>query len=269
VSQGTWAALTGKSSIISFYGFGDVGTHLQFGDTGSDQIYRASKATADTLSIYAAQADIMAATGGTSVQLLASSAVSGTEQVFYEGSTDQILMTAGANTVNVLVDTAALQNAQGNTSVSGLGPAANGDLYWGNNTSDDMFMRKADGTITQVLTTTDITSVTSGTTAGFRDVLAAPDGYVYFYETGADSILRFDPAAAATTLEIFLSEQQLLDGPAGSDGVYELEWYVSGADSVGVLGFNIFQTHGFYIVPEPAGLCLLALGGLAVLRRRR
>jgi hypothetical protein len=110
-------------------------------------------------------------------------------------------------------------------------------------------------------------AVTGRTTAGFRDIFPAPDGWVYFYESTKDSILRFDPSDPAGTLEFVLREAYLNAGPAGSDGVYELDWYYD--DPTGHLAFNIFSTHGLYVIPEPASVALLALAGLTLLRRRR
>jgi hypothetical protein len=270
MSQGAWFAATGASTLTSFYGFGQVGDHLQFGDSSTDAIWRVHKDTG-AISSYVSYDTILAHQQLTyplqdEVGLLTPKAVTPTgEMVFYEKEADELLISIGEQSLETLVTVDELNALMGNTSISGgLGYDNYGSLYWGSNTSDGMYKRASDGTLSQVLTQADIIAVTGKTSAGFRAIEGvSPDNRVYFYETGADGILSFDPADPAGTLNIALSEAELESAPGGSDSVYELGFYD------GLLTYNNNGERAVYVIPEPACLALLALGSLAVMRRRR
>lgn len=264
VSQAAWNAATGETTMLGMYGFGMSGDSLQFSETITDGVWRVDKATG-ALSAYVTEADIIAVTGLTSASLKTSTKTTPTgEQVFYESKADDIMITLGEHSVATLISSADLTTLQGNDNVSGgMGYDATGALYWGNSTNDAIYMRADDGTLGMALSQADIIAVTGKTAAGFRDIEMGGDGLMYFYETSSDSILRFDAADPAASLAIYLSEADLMGGPAGDDSVYEFGWYNGG------LAFNINGDHGLYVVPAPSGVALLGLAGLATLRRRR
>ena len=257
-----WFGATGETSLSTWYGFGVSGDHVQFADTTTDAIWRVH-ADLGTVTPYATSGDITTLTGETSSQCLSPSDTTPSgEMAFYEGRSDSILITTGLNGVEYLITSAELTAATGSDSVSGgLSFDAAGNLYWGSNSSDDLWRRATDGSLGQVLSTAEITAVTGEGAVGWKDIFAAPDGLVYFQDNTSDHILRFDPSDAAGSLEIFLSSDDLLNGPMGSNNAISLTWFD------GNLAWHAFNETPLYYVPEPTSLLLCVLGGL-ILRRR-
>ncbi len=249
VTVGDWFDATGEEFMSTFYGLSVTGDFLQFADTTTDAVWRVDTTTGEIIS-YVKNEEIAILTGEASVQCLspADTAPSG-ELAFYEGQSDSILITAGQNQVEYLITSAELIAATGNDRVSGgLCFDDFGNLYWGSNTSDDLWRRKPNGVIDQVLSTIEIKQVSGGATVGWKDIFAAPDGWVYFQETVSDHVMRFEPGDPANTLEIFLSKNDLLSGPMNSDNVISLTWFD------GSLAFHTFNLSDLFYVPQPCPL---------------
>ncbi|MCP4248785.1 MAG: PEP-CTERM sorting domain-containing protein [bacterium] len=265
VSSADWFAASGQTMMANGNGFGiSGGTDLMWTDTGSDAVWKADLGTG-AVSAYVTKAQIMTHTGQTAAGSLNANSITPTgELVWYESTSDSVLVTTGAGTLATLINNADLTALQGNdTFASGIGFDAGGGMYWGDSTSDSAYMRSAGGTLSKVLDVADIIAVSGKTAAGFGDFFGAGDGLMYFYESTGDNIMRFDPAAPVSSLEIYISEAELLAGPQASDSVVTLGWYDDR------LTFHRYGTYGLYVVPEPTSLSLLGLGALALLRRRR
>lgn len=280
VDNATWQAAAGSpTSFMTIYGLGLSGQYLQFADSTSDQVYRVDTTTTNSVSVYASKATIesylvnsLGLAAGTEAQLLSPHTVhtASGEHYFYEGSSDTILRTNGANTVETFLSAATLTSVAGNAAVDGgITFDASGNLYWGNNDNDALYVWNTSGsTGNQVLSAAQIQAVTGATSTGFADIYFAPDGNIYFYDSRADSILAFDPTDAVNTLSVVLSDTQLSAGPAGTDAVSNLTWW---SGNGGVIGWDVLAGggKGLYAIPEPASLMALGVGALAMARRRR
>ena len=256
-------ASNGATGLTTWYAFESMGDYLVFGESSADQVWKVEKASG-AISAVATTADIEAVTGMDSTSMSAYKGSCGDDYYFYEGNSDSILkVNVPTGTVSMVVTKAQLDSFANSLKVTGgFTFDAAGDLYFGESEADGIF--KWDGAIgTPVLTKADITAVTGKTAAGFGDMLYGENGLMYFYESSSDSILSYDPADPTATLEIVLTEQQLLDGPAHKDILSGLAWYD------GKLAFTGMGAYGFYAVPEPTVLGLMfGLAGLALLRRR-
>lgn len=265
VTSAAWYAASGQTSMANANGFGiSNGTDLMWTDTGSDAVWKANMGTG-AITEYVSKAQIMAHTGQSSAGSLGYNGVAPNgEFVWYESSSDCLLMTTGAGTLTTLVSDTELLALMGDDTVNGgIDWDLSGNLYFADSLSDSIYMRASNGTLSKALDVADIIAVTGQTAAGFGDIFCAPNGRMFFYESTADSILAFWPGDPANTLRRFRSETQLLNGPMGSDNVVTLGWYD------GNLTFHTYGENGLFVTPEPTSLSLLGLGALAVLRRRR
>lgn len=268
VSTAQWIAAGGGSSgITAFYGFSSFGSYLQFTDSISDAVWRVDKSSG-AITPYVTKAQIKAFTGTTSdpASLTGFDTAPDGEIVWYESTSKQLLKSTGLGTMSTLITTAQLTSLMGTIACTSMTFTPDGTMYISNSSTDAIYKRDTAGNLSTILTGAYILAKTGGTSMNFKDIFAAPDGWIYFQEQSSANVLRFQPSNPVGTLENYLTAAELIAGPAGGGtNIYQLSWYNNN------LAFNFHSTtgaRGFYVVPEPASLGLLALGGLVVLRRR-
>ena len=264
MSSATWQTASGGTGMTAFYGFGMSGNNLQFSESASDAVWRVDK-TSGALTSYVSKSQIQSFTGSAPSLGTQFAVAPNGEHVFRDGTSLGFLTTTGPGTVAWLVTSTDLSNLMGNTNVSGgFGYDLSGSLYWGSGTSGAIYKRAADGTLSQVLDQTALSSVAGSAVTSFGAFEGiSPDGWVYFFNNSGKNIMKFNPASPASTLAMAITTADLLASPGASSTVYELGFYN------GNLAYNNNATKGIYMIPEPMSLALLALGGLVGLRRRR
>ncbi len=239
-------------------------------DTGSFQIYRVDKASG-VASVYQSAATTGAyvtSNGGTGTASFLASTIDPTsgELYFYDSKSKSVGKTAGANSLTTVLAPSKLSTY----TLTGLAASPSGTLYFGDNkTAATRALYAYDGTsITSILTSTQITAVTGGSSAQFlgSGLYFAPDDRLYFYDNTSKDILSFDPTVGASSLSIVLTGAALSAGPEGASTVTGFTWY----DGNIAWFVNTSQAAGgLYAVPEPGALAPLAGAGLLLARRRR
>jgi len=271
-TDATWGAFS-ANAIAGLNGAEVVGGNLRFANFFDNSIQSVDLGTGAP-SAYVSNADLLSSLGliAADFNVSATSAVNGSGEVgFYNADSGArlIAITTGAGSATAVLNQAEILALTGGNTLSGGMGFVGDDLYFGSNTADGIF--KVDTATpaggSAVLTQADIIAVTGHTSAGFGDMFAAPDGNIYFYETGKDSIMSFDPTDPANTLATVVSEAELLAGPANSDLVGNFTWF-DGNIAWSQTSSSSGRVRGLYSVPEPASLALMGLGGLVALRRR-
>jgi hypothetical protein len=261
------ATSNGKDAQFDTIGPGDrmavIDGYLQYLDDFDNAVYRVD-ITSGELSLFVSSNGIT--TNGVEADLLdASDFNTNGEMAFFDQRSDSIYLVADSNgvaQVSRLIKSAEFEDLYGykpiNNVAGGMTFAANGDLYWTLTQTGStgpagggIYVRhKADGTLSQVLTQLQIQLATMiFGNVGFNDIYAAPDGNIYFYDRNSDSVLYFDPEDPENSLAVYLTEAQLVAGPAGND-------YIGNFDSHGpYLTWSHFYTGSTDIYGKLLGHC--------------
>ncbi|MEM8781276.1 MAG: PEP-CTERM sorting domain-containing protein [Planctomycetota bacterium] len=278
--------LTGNDAYAPAF-FDLSGDTILSGEITTDQIYGFSTVGINGVSIEGSEPSLDAFIGGTGPGVFfgAVDAITG-ETFFYETDTDSIIANTSVNTFETVVTDTELAALSGDDIISGLA-ASDGVLFFGNASGssplvEGIYAFDTNTGTGEVLVTADQADAILGGTNGINPTntgfFAAPNGDIFFFDSGFDAILSFDPDDPLGTLGFVLTQAEILAGPANSGlgtssspviGITDLGWvdgelaFLIGSDS-SVTG----AIAGIYAIPEPASAALLGLGGLAMLRRR-
>lgn len=262
-----WAASGSTFDTAAFSGTNVVGGSLRAISFFDNNLYDVDLTTGVVSEVVSAM-DFGIVAGG-AVNLSSSNLVVSDGSAFaYDGNTDSVYQVSSGGVVSTLISDTQLIALTGSDLLQGTGFALVGnDLYFGSNAADALY--KWDivaGSGSLVLDEAQLEALSNDIdgNAGIDDVFYAPNGMVYFYEDDADYIYKFDPSDPAGTLEVVLTEDELLAGPAPSDLAAQLTWWN------GTIAWTD-QSDGFYAkTPEPttALLSLIGLVGFTAARRR-
>jgi hypothetical protein len=244
-----------------------------FVDRNSDSIYTLDLAN-NSLTLEKSNADIISFTGLTSTSQQIDQGVldASGNLLFYNGTTDSILSLSTSGTLSTFATDAELISGIGTDIIRSMSiDAANERLFIGSTSTDEVSVLDFSGasnSYSTVVSKADLIAFTGETATGPNNMLYAPDGLLYIYESTSDSIISLDPDNPLGTLTTVIDEAALLDGPGGSDVIGGLVWIDDN------IGWYISSTRndsvaGVYAIPEPSSLALLGLGGLLAMRRRR
>ncbi|MCX7001717.1 MAG: hypothetical protein NTV22_00415 [bacterium] len=243
VSAAQWLAASGKNQLGTSSGFGIVGDYLQMADPATDEIWRYNL-TNGALFRYCDNAAIRAVSGKVTLQFVANS-----QPEPFSG--EQVIYDSVSRGMYLAYDT-------------------QGNLYWGHNGSDSLYMRTSNGVLQIALASNAIYAATAVSNVGFSAICYAPDNKFYFMDSVSSSILSFDPHAPnpAATVQVLITEDELTNSIAGPPAynISGLSWFGTGMG----LTFNNEYGGGVYrIVPEPAGVLLAALFSVRLVQRVR
>jgi len=250
VADADWKALVAGddfTTILAGNRMTLINGQLQFADQASDGVYRVDPILGGATPLVTA-ADIDVHTGAGLGNLVDAVAVSPWgEMAIYDQASDSVLLVAPDGELTTFISAsdfaADLPGNPINYVAGGMTFDDRGLFYWTlsqtGSTGDaggKIYRRDCDGTITAILDQPNIWDVTFrlGTgffgNIGYNDVFYGPDGNLYFYDRDSDGILYFDPDDPRLPFPVdqimpedllfsYLTETELVAGPAGTDFV--------------------------------------------------
>ncbi|MEM1208636.1 MAG: PEP-CTERM sorting domain-containing protein [Planctomycetota bacterium] len=192
---------------------------------------------------------------------------------FYNSSADSIVELTGVNLQTTVLTDTQLATVAADDTPSGMAFDSSGTLYLGEASASggegvyEVDLTGPTGSL--VLTEADVIALNSGTDLGGSNTAfnVLSDGSIVFFNSGApDDIVSYDPST--DTAEIVVTEEELLAGPALRDfaaSITEFDGEVAWVNTLTVAGGQ----PGFYAIPEPATVALLAIGGGLIAAHRR
>ncbi len=267
----TWNSTVDPSNLGAPSGIAGVpfvsGTSLLIADIVTDQIVEVDTTNGNATLL------VDAATVAGGLQFAGLNQSNGNLLV-YDTTSDSLFETDGSiNGWNLVLNDTDLAAVAGDDTPAGVSGAANGVIYLGQSTSsagENIYFYDPSGPSNGILATeADIVGPVDDVSFSATAFNILSDGRLYFSDGGTnDSFRSIDPSVGPSSLALEIGEAQLVAGPAASDFVSSFSLFEGNLAWVQTINAG-GQIPGFYAVPEPASLTLIAGLAMAVVGWRR